>query len=188
MVAKSEDIIAKHKDVFDKILKHVEQEYPKASRKVLFNIARRWTKTWVDFNLDPSNKPMPSLSLFKILGELSNFGIQGVTVDYISEPSIIMEYVYKGVKYSSYSSYDEAETELEFALNNSIAGVEKLRSTMERLETEMIDTRKIRKVGNSLVVSIPESIVSLFNLKIGDYVSFIYRFGEVKLKKTKPEV
>lgn len=188
MVAKSEDMIAKHKGVFEKMLRLVEKEYPKLTRKDISHIAKMWTKTWVDFISDPSNKPMPSLSLFKGLGELSNLRIQGVTVDYISEPSILMEYIYKGARHDSFSDYDEAEKELEFALKNNIAGVEKLRTTMERLEMEMIDTRKIRKVGNSLVVSIPESIVNLFNLKIGDYLSFIYRFGEVKLKKVKPEV
>ena len=187
MVAKSEDIIAKHQDVFNKMLRLVEREYPKATRKESLDMARRWTKTWIDFISDP-RQDMPLLHLFKTVGELPNLKIEGVKVDYISEPSIILDCTHRGSKRSSFLNYDEAITELNFALKNDVAGVEKLRTTMERLEMEMIDTRKIRKVGNSLVISIPESIVSLFNLKIGDYISFIYRFGEVKLKKARPEV
>lgn len=172
------------KEVYFKILQATRQENPNFDEKTVKDIAAKRTNTWISFLKQPEELG-PLFSLFKDLGELHNLRIENVAVDYPVEPSIILHCVYKGKKTRGYLSYDEAVRELDFAIKNSVSGVEKFRDTMERLEMEMIDTRKVRKVGNSLVISIPESIISLFGLDEGDYLSFVYRFGEVKLKKER---
>lgn len=174
------------KEAYFKILRATRQEYPKLDEKAVRNIAAKRTNTWVHFLKHPEELS-PLFSLFKDVGELSNLKIQNVAVDYPMEPSILLDCTYNNEKTESYLSYDEALGELDFAIRNNVSGVEKLRNTMERLEMEMIDTRKIRKVGNSLVISVPESIIRLFGLREGDYLSFVYRFGEVKLKKERAE-
>jgi hypothetical protein len=167
-----------------KILQAARQEYPDLDEKTVREIAARRTNAWINFLNHPEEIPY-YFSFFKVVGELSNLKIQDVTVKYFAEPSIILECTFKGTRGSSYLDYDEALEESDFATKNNVSGAEKLRDTMERLEMEMIDTRKVRKVGNSLVISIPESIINLFGLSKGDYLSFVYRFGEVKLKKEK---
>lgn len=170
------------KEVYFRLLECVRREYPNSDEKTLKEIAAKWTNTWTRFIRDP-NSGMPILSIFADLGELSNLRISNVRVAYPSQPFIDVDWEFRGRKAPSDLTYDEALGELEFALKNDVVGAEKLRNTMERLEAEMIDTRKVRKVGNSFVVSVPESIISLFGLCDGDYLSFIYRFGEVKIKK-----
>jgi hypothetical protein len=168
--------------VYFRLLEAVRREYPKLDEKSMKDIAAKRTNTWTGFMRNP-NSGMPLLSLFADLGELSNLRVSDVRVSYPSQPCVEVDWDFKGIKTSSYLLYDEALRELKFALKNDVVGAEKLRNTMERLDAEMIDTRKLRRVGNSLVVSVPESIISLFGLGDGDYLSFIYRFGEVKVKK-----
>jgi len=174
------------KEIYLKLLESVRREHPNYSEKALSEIAAKRTNTWIGFIQDPDSG-MPLLSLFADLGELPNVRISDVSVSYPSEPLVEVACDFKGRKTSLCLRYDEALRELEFTIKNNVVGAEKLRNTMERLEAEMIDTRKVRKVGNSFVVSVPESMVSLFGLSDGDYLSFIYRFGEVKIKKSSAE-
>jgi len=166
---------------FEKILAGVRRTYPKKSEKELVDIAEKWNETWTHFV--NTGEFMPTFSLFEALGETSNLEIEDVVVGYVNQPNIIIRFRFRGTRPESECMYDEASDELEFALRHNIRGVEKLKDIMERLEMEMIDTRRVRKVGNSLVITIPESITSLFSLKDGDYITFTYRFGEVKLRK-----
>jgi len=182
MPFKHEGLMTEYKEVFEKILEAVKREYPKASKKEISNIAMARTETWVDF-LSSKEIDMPLLSLFKDLNEIYNLKIEAVRVEYPTEPLIILECKFQGVRRYSHLTYSEALREVEFATKNNVIGADKLRNIMERLEMEMIDVRKVRKVGNSLVVTVPESISSLFSLNDGDYLSFVYRFGEVKVKK-----
>jgi antitoxin MazE len=174
------------REVYFKLLEAARREYPNYDEKNLNDIAAKRTNTWTSFIRNPDSG-MPLLTLFAALGELSNLRVSDVRVSYPSQPFVDVNWDFKGRRRSSYLTYDEALSELKFALENDVVGAEKLRNTIERLEAEMIDTRKVRKVGNSFVVSVPESIISLFGLSDGDYLSFIYRFGEVKVKKGTAE-
>jgi hypothetical protein len=183
VIRKPKKTLIDAEEIYLRLLEAVRREYPNNDEKTLQDIAAKRTNTWIDFIRNP-DYGVPLLSLFAELGELSNLKISEVRVLYPSEPSIEVEFEFRGKKTSSPLMYNEALEELKFALKNDVVGAEKLRNTMERLETELIDTRKVRKVGNSFVVSIPESIISMFGLSDGDYLSFIYRFGEVKVRKS----
>jgi hypothetical protein len=187
MNAKSPEASEKYDEIFEKILASLQSIAPKAKKEVLNRIALKRTRIWIDF-VSNEEEGLPLFSLFRDVDEISNLKIEGVRVEYPIEPLIVLECDYKGTKRRSHLTFDEASEESEFAKRYNVKGWERFLDTVERLEMEMIDTRKVRKVGNSLVVTIPESISNLFNLKDGDYFSFIYRFGEVKVKKATPEI
>ena len=171
-------------EVYKKLLQAVRLEFPGISERDAGEIAAKRTMTWKHALEDPDDIGV-YFSLFEDVGELSNLRIEQVTVEYPTEPSLTLELSFKGKRYLSHLDLDESRRELEFAIKNQIPGSDKFQNTMERLEMEMIDTRKVRKVGNSLIVSIPDSVINLFGIKDGDYLSFIYRYGEVKVKKEK---
>jgi len=171
-------------EVYKMILEAVRQEHPDISEKDAKEIAAKRTNTW-KHAFDDLQDVGVYLSLFKDVGELPNLRIEQVTVEYPILPLIVLELSYKGKRYPSHWDLDDIKEQLEFAIKNQIPGSEKLQNTLERLEMEMIDTRRVRKVGNSLTVSIPESITNLFRIKDGDYLSFVYKYGEVKVKKEK---
>ncbi|GAW27884.1 AbrB/MazE/SpoVT family DNA-binding domain-containing protein [Carboxydocella sp. ULO1] len=55
-----------------------------------------------------------------------------------------------------------------------------------------MEVRKIYKVGNSYVISIPKQVIKLLNLKVGDQILFKWQQDQVILtpigKKSKIEV
>lgn len=179
-------VITFDEKIFQKILDYItrfETEVPEDQRA---EYAKARTRTWCEFLA--KKVEMPLLILFGETGELHNLRIENVQVEYPTEPRITLEVDFKGEKRRSRLTYYEALKEVTYASRMDVNGVEKFRNIMDRLELEMIDTRKVRTVGNSLVVTIPESMSNLFGLKDGDYLSFVYRFGEVKVKKAESNV